>query len=171
MALSMDCESLSVCGKYWEPKLCLRMLYASKRDQTCNSGFRVSGMGCLPLWGLASRAGGSGNRNLLWYDFGRHDWGYNCRYLDYILVLPMVALRSDMLRRFHEVGIRPLVWSVDRRRYVDDPRPFEDDLLSDNTGLRITSNGGHLTSTGPLDPRPEFFNRRPSDFERSVTDF
>ena len=30
-----------------------------------------------------------------------------------ILVLPMVALRGDMLRRFHEVGIRPLVWSVD----------------------------------------------------------
>ena len=30
-----------------------------------------------------------------------------------ILVLPMVALRTDMLRRFHEVGIRPLIWSVD----------------------------------------------------------
>lgn len=30
-----------------------------------------------------------------------------------ILVLPMVALRGDMLRRFHEVGIRPLIWSVD----------------------------------------------------------
>jgi hypothetical protein len=29
-----------------------------------------------------------------------------------ILVLPMVALRGDMLRRFHEVGIRPLVWSI-----------------------------------------------------------
>jgi orsellinic acid/F9775 biosynthesis protein OrsD/helicase-like protein/RAD3-like DEAD/DEAH box helicase len=29
-----------------------------------------------------------------------------------ILILPMVALRGDMLRRFHEVGIRPLVWSV-----------------------------------------------------------
>jgi superfamily II DNA helicase RecQ len=29
-----------------------------------------------------------------------------------VLVLPMVALRGDMLRRFHEVGIRPLVWSV-----------------------------------------------------------
>jgi superfamily II DNA helicase RecQ len=26
-----------------------------------------------------------------------------------ILVLPMVALRGDMLRRFHEVGIRPLI--------------------------------------------------------------
>jgi superfamily II DNA helicase RecQ len=26
-----------------------------------------------------------------------------------VLVLPMVALRGDMLRRFHEVGIRPLV--------------------------------------------------------------
>ena len=30
-----------------------------------------------------------------------------------ILVLPMVALRGDMLRRFHEVGIRLLIWSVD----------------------------------------------------------
>jgi superfamily II DNA helicase RecQ len=30
-----------------------------------------------------------------------------------ILVLPMVALRGDMLRRFHQVGIRPLIWSVD----------------------------------------------------------
>jgi len=30
-----------------------------------------------------------------------------------ILVLLMVALRGDMLRRFHEVGIRPLIWSVD----------------------------------------------------------
>jgi superfamily II DNA helicase RecQ len=26
-----------------------------------------------------------------------------------ILVLPMVALRGDMLRRFHKVGIRPLI--------------------------------------------------------------
>jgi superfamily II DNA helicase RecQ len=33
-----------------------------------------------------------------------------------ILVLPMVALRGDMLRRFHDVGIRPLVWSVDCKR-------------------------------------------------------
>jgi superfamily II DNA helicase RecQ len=30
-----------------------------------------------------------------------------------ILVLPMVALRGNILRRFHEVGIRPLIWSVD----------------------------------------------------------
>jgi len=30
-----------------------------------------------------------------------------------VLVLPMVALRGDMLRRFHQVGIRPLIWSVD----------------------------------------------------------
>ncbi len=29
-----------------------------------------------------------------------------------ILILPMVALRGDMLRRFHEVCIRPLTWSV-----------------------------------------------------------
>jgi hypothetical protein len=29
-----------------------------------------------------------------------------------VLVLLMVALQGDMLRRFHEVGIRPLVWSV-----------------------------------------------------------
>jgi superfamily II DNA helicase RecQ len=29
-----------------------------------------------------------------------------------ILVLPMVALRSDMLRRLHLVGIRPLIWSA-----------------------------------------------------------
>lgn len=33
-----------------------------------------------------------------------------------ILVLPMVALRGDMLRRFHEVGIRSLIWSVDCQR-------------------------------------------------------
>jgi superfamily II DNA helicase RecQ len=33
-----------------------------------------------------------------------------------ILVLPMVALRGDMLRRFHLVGIQPLIWSVDCRR-------------------------------------------------------
>lgn len=33
-----------------------------------------------------------------------------------ILVLPMVALRADMLRRFHSVGIRPLIWSVDCKR-------------------------------------------------------
>jgi hypothetical protein len=33
-----------------------------------------------------------------------------------ILVLPMVALRGDMLRRFHEVGIRPLIWSVNCQR-------------------------------------------------------
>ena len=30
-----------------------------------------------------------------------------------ILILPMVALRRDMLRRCLEMGIRPLVWSVD----------------------------------------------------------
>jgi len=33
-----------------------------------------------------------------------------------ILVLPMVALRGDMLRRFQLVGIQPLIWSVDCRR-------------------------------------------------------
>ena len=33
-----------------------------------------------------------------------------------ILVLPMVALRGDMLRRFHEVGIQPLIWSVDCKK-------------------------------------------------------
>ena len=33
-----------------------------------------------------------------------------------ILVLPMVALRSDMLRRFHEVGIWPLIWSIDSKQ-------------------------------------------------------
>ncbi|KAF8850095.1 hypothetical protein BDZ45DRAFT_752055 [Acephala macrosclerotiorum] len=31
-------------------------------------------------------------------------------------VLPMVALRGDILRRFYQVGIRPLVWSVDCKR-------------------------------------------------------
>ena len=30
-----------------------------------------------------------------------------------VLVLPIIALRGDMLRRFHQVGIRPLIWSVD----------------------------------------------------------
>jgi superfamily II DNA helicase RecQ len=33
-----------------------------------------------------------------------------------LLVLPMVALRGDVLRRFHQVGIRPLIWSVDCKR-------------------------------------------------------
>jgi hypothetical protein len=33
-----------------------------------------------------------------------------------ILVLPMVALRNDMLKRFRQVGIQPLIWSVDRRQ-------------------------------------------------------
>ena len=33
-----------------------------------------------------------------------------------LLVLLMVALRGDMLRRFHEVGIRPLIWSVNCKR-------------------------------------------------------
>ena len=33
-----------------------------------------------------------------------------------ILVLLMVALRGDMLRRFQLVGIQPLIWSVDCRR-------------------------------------------------------
>jgi superfamily II DNA helicase RecQ len=30
-----------------------------------------------------------------------------------ILVLPIVALRGDMLRRFHSVCMRPLIWSID----------------------------------------------------------
>ena len=29
-----------------------------------------------------------------------------------LFLLPMVALRGDMLRRCQQVGIRPLVWSV-----------------------------------------------------------
>jgi superfamily II DNA helicase RecQ len=29
-----------------------------------------------------------------------------------ILILPTVALRGDMIGRFHQVGIRPLVWSI-----------------------------------------------------------
>lgn len=33
-----------------------------------------------------------------------------------ILILPMVALRADMLRRFHAVGIQYLIWSVDCSR-------------------------------------------------------
>jgi len=36
-----------------------------------------------------------------------------------ILALPMVALRSDMLRRFHEVGIRPLIWSIDCKQSAE----------------------------------------------------
>jgi superfamily II DNA helicase RecQ len=35
-----------------------------------------------------------------------------------ILVLPIVALRGDILRCFHEIGIRPLIWSVDCQRSV-----------------------------------------------------
>jgi superfamily II DNA helicase RecQ len=30
-----------------------------------------------------------------------------------ILILPIVALQGDMLRRFHQVGIRPLIWFMD----------------------------------------------------------
>ncbi|KAH8745852.1 hypothetical protein F5882DRAFT_423072 [Hyaloscypha sp. PMI_1271] len=33
-----------------------------------------------------------------------------------LLVLPMVALQGDMLGRFHQVGIRPLIWSLDCRQ-------------------------------------------------------
>lgn len=33
-----------------------------------------------------------------------------------ILVLPIVTLYSDILRRFHEVGIRPLIWSIDYKQ-------------------------------------------------------
>jgi Lhr-like helicase len=33
-----------------------------------------------------------------------------------ILILPAVALRGDMLRRCHLVGIRPLIWTVDCKR-------------------------------------------------------
>ena len=33
-----------------------------------------------------------------------------------ILVLLIVALQGDMLRRFQLVGIQPLIWSVDCRR-------------------------------------------------------
>jgi hypothetical protein len=33
-----------------------------------------------------------------------------------ILVLPIVTLRGDILRRFHEIGIRPLIWSVNCQR-------------------------------------------------------
>jgi superfamily II DNA helicase RecQ len=29
-----------------------------------------------------------------------------------ILVLPMVVLRDNILRRFHEIGIRLLIWSI-----------------------------------------------------------
>jgi superfamily II DNA helicase RecQ len=32
-----------------------------------------------------------------------------------LFLLPMVALRGDMLRRCQQVGIRPLVWSVESR--------------------------------------------------------
>lgn len=32
-----------------------------------------------------------------------------------ILVLPMVALRVDMLRRFHQVGIRPSIWPANTK--------------------------------------------------------
>jgi Lhr-like helicase len=33
-----------------------------------------------------------------------------------ILVLPAVALRGDMIRRCHQVGIRPLIWTLDCRQ-------------------------------------------------------
>ncbi|KAF8861005.1 hypothetical protein BDZ45DRAFT_740883 [Acephala macrosclerotiorum] len=35
-----------------------------------------------------------------------------------ILVLPMVALRGNILKRFYQVGIRSLVWSIDCKRSV-----------------------------------------------------
>ena len=42
--------------------------------------------------------------------------GQHCRCQDNILVLPAVALRGDMLRRCHQVGVRPLIWTVDCQR-------------------------------------------------------
>jgi superfamily II DNA helicase RecQ len=35
-----------------------------------------------------------------------------------ILILSTVALRGDMLRRFHKFGIQPLIWSIDCRQSV-----------------------------------------------------
>ena len=120
--------------------LSLRMLDASKRGQLRRKGvyseadllavarklyntpdlqFRVPGqrngvlaiMGPRPAEQVVLVIGtGSGKTLLVMISAAAADAGTT------ILVLPMVALRADMLRRFHEVGIRPLIWSVDCKR-------------------------------------------------------
>jgi hypothetical protein len=117
--------------------LSLRMLDASKRSQLRRKGayseadllavarrlynardlqFRVPGqrngvlaiMGPQPAEQVVLVIGtGSGKTLVVMISAAAADAGTT------ILVLPMVALRADMLRRFREVGIRPLIWSVD----------------------------------------------------------
>jgi hypothetical protein len=76
-----------------------------------------------------------------------------------ILVLPMVALRGDILRRFHEVGIRPLIWSVNCRQsaslviisaeaaYTQGFLEYCHILVSKQKLDRIVIDEGHLTIT------------------------
>jgi superfamily II DNA helicase RecQ len=113
------------------------MLDASKRGQICRKGaytkvdllavarklynapdlqFRVPGQwnGMLAIMGpqLAEQVvlvigTGSGKTLVVMIGAAIIDTG------TIILVLLIVALRGNMLRRFHEVSIRPLIWSVD----------------------------------------------------------
>ncbi|KAL5324770.1 hypothetical protein ACEPPN_005888 [Leptodophora sp. 'Broadleaf-Isolate-01'] len=64
-----------------------------------------------------------------------------------ILVLPMVALRGDMLRRFHEVGIRSLIWSVDCQRSASLVIVSAEAAFSKQKLNRIVVDEGHLTIT------------------------
>jgi Lhr-like helicase len=76
-----------------------------------------------------------------------------------ILVLPMVILRGDMLRRCHLIGIRPLIWSVDCKQsaslvIVSAEAVCTETFLDYARGLvsrqkldRIVIDEGHLTIT------------------------
>ena len=76
-----------------------------------------------------------------------------------ILVLPMVILRGDMLRRCHLIGIRPLIWSVDIKQsaslvIVSAEAVCTETFLDYARGLvsrqkldRIVIDEGHLTIT------------------------
>jgi superfamily II DNA helicase RecQ len=76
-----------------------------------------------------------------------------------ILVLPIVTLWGNMLRRFHEVGIRPLIWSVNCQRsaslvivsaeaaYTQGFLKYYHILVSKQKLDYIIVNEGHLTIT------------------------
>ena len=76
-----------------------------------------------------------------------------------ILVLPMVTLQGNILRHFHEVDIRPLIWSVNCQQSVSLVIVLAETvctqgfleycyiLVSKQKLDRIIINEGHLTIT------------------------
>jgi superfamily II DNA helicase RecQ len=76
-----------------------------------------------------------------------------------ILVLPMVILQGDMLRRCHLIDIRPLIWSIDYKQsallvivsaeavYTKTFLDYARGLVSRQKLDRIVINKGHLTIT------------------------